>query len=202
MCDEERNAAIADQTHPNEAFKILKKCYASSLQSNILRLKDDFHAFRLDPSRTVMEIISHLKSIERQLKEAGEQPSKHDYVHRILQILPESWDNVITVWRHNEKMPLDALLENIINEQRIRPFKNSNQTALFSQKRKRNESDDKKSKQAQKERKIYCLQKTGRSSKRLLVSHQKQNLKNVRILKKIGYTTQIHRRSAGLKRKK
>jgi hypothetical protein len=48
------------------------------------KLFDDFHAFRLDPSRTVMENIS----------QAGEEPSKHDFVHGILQILPESWDNV------------------------------------------------------------------------------------------------------------
>jgi hypothetical protein len=37
ICDEERNAAIADQTHSYEGFKILKKCYASSLQSKIIR---------------------------------------------------------------------------------------------------------------------------------------------------------------------
>jgi hypothetical protein len=42
-----------------------------------------------------------------------------------------------------KKMPFDALLENIISEERIRPFKNADQTALFSQKRKRNKNDDK-----------------------------------------------------------
>ncbi len=58
MCDEDCNAMIADQYHPKEALDLLQKNYASLLNSNILRLKDEFHAFTLDPSKTVMENIS------------------------------------------------------------------------------------------------------------------------------------------------
>jgi hypothetical protein len=38
MCDEDRNAMIADQHHPKEALDLLQKNYASSLNSNIREL--------------------------------------------------------------------------------------------------------------------------------------------------------------------
>ncbi len=83
MCNEDSNAMIADQHHPKEALDLLQKNYASSLNSNILRLKDEFHAFTLDPSKTVMENISHLKGISRQFRECKEPPNAPQNSQRV-----------------------------------------------------------------------------------------------------------------------
>jgi hypothetical protein len=42
-------------------------------------------------------------------------------LHKILNMLPESWETVKAVGRNDESMALDALLEKIINEERTRP---------------------------------------------------------------------------------
>jgi hypothetical protein len=63
-------------------------------------------------------------------------------LHKILNMLPESWETVKAVWRNDESMALDALLEKIINEERTRPVKiPSSENALFAQKRKRNDAN-------------------------------------------------------------
>jgi hypothetical protein len=85
-------------------------------------------------------------------------------------------------------MPLVALLENIINEERIRPFKNADQTALFSQKRKRNESDDKNENKRKKSAKCTVCKQPGHLAKDCWFRTKNKTSKTCEFCKKTGHT--------------
>ncbi|KMQ84748.1 copia protein [Lasius niger] len=100
----------------NEMWQSLTRMYEQKSASSKLLLMQRYHEYRMGPSDSVVQHVTHIKNLMSQLRDVGQQIDETDIMAKILGSLPAKYNTLITAWDSVPYQTVGNLLERLIKE--------------------------------------------------------------------------------------